>query len=304
VVALMLSLALECAGTVASAPRCFGAAARDPANQPCENPRLRRSVAPTPEQALLSPGSPCNRLASDGLAVPCQFGAGPVNARARFALLGDSHADHWRTALAAVARQHGLRGFSLTRSGCPFSAAMRALPEPSESQCVQWRRDVVHWLTAHPTVTTVYLAALTRNAGEYPPGTDDPFAAKVAGYVAEWKDLPPSVTRVIVIRDTPEVSIKTFDCIDRAIAHKRPVGRQCAVARATALHDDPAVPAATQMGAPRFQVVDLTEFFCDSRLCYPAVGGVLVFKDETHMTPQFAKTLGPYLLRAVEQLSP
>jgi hypothetical protein len=29
------------------------------------------------------------------------------------------------------------------------------------------------------------------------------------------------------------------------------------------------------------------------------VGGVLVYKDENHLTPLFARTLGPYLLRAV-----
>ena len=50
--------------------------------------------------------------------------------------------------------------------------------------------------------------------------------------------------------------------------------------------------------------VDLTPFFCDGRDCYPVVGGVLVYHDQNHMTPLFAKTLGPYLRRAVDAILP
>jgi hypothetical protein len=45
--------------------------------------------------------------------------------------------------------------------------------------------------------------------------------------------------------------------------------------------------------------VDLTKFFCDSRQCFPVIGGALVYKDATHITSVYGRTLGPYLLRAL-----
>ena len=104
----------------------------------------------------------------------------------------------------------------------------------------------------------------------------------------------------MVIRDSPEARYDTLTCVARAIARRRPAADRCAVPRAAALRADPAAVAASEAGSPRAQTVDLTDFFCGSRRCFPVVGGVLVYKDENHLTPLFAQTLGPYLLRSVE----
>ena len=68
--------------------------------------------------------------------------------------------------------------------------------------------------------------------------------------------------------------------------------------RKRALVTDPSISAAQQLKA-RFTPIDLTNFFCDERDCFPVVGGVLVHKDVDHLTQDFAATLGPYLLRAL-----
>jgi hypothetical protein len=49
--------------------------------------------------------------------------------------------------------------------------------------------------------------------------------------------------------------------------------------------------------------IDLTNYFCDALSCFPVIGGVLVHRDLNHMTIDYARTLGPYLLRAVKRLS-
>jgi hypothetical protein len=43
--------------------------------------------------------------------------------------------------------------------------------------------------------------------------------------------------------------------------------------------------------------------FCSARLCYPVIGGALVFKDLHHFTLVWARTLAPPLQRAVDQVS-
>lgn len=284
------------------APRCFGAASRDTAGRPCHNPRLRLSVTPTPRQAVLDPGAPCTKLEPYGQIEPCAFGTAPAKATGRFALIGDSHAAHWRSAFAAMARTQHSRGYALVHNGCPYSTAGRPLPEPYLSECNQFKQEIPEWLARHPQVKTVYLAQLTRNAGEFT-GSPDPFAARTQAYVDAWRQLPPSVERVFVVRDTPEIHFDTLACVTRAHARGKPAGRRCAVARKTALARDPAAAAATRLGPPRFQLVDLTRFFCGERRCYPVVGGVLVYKDITHITAAYAETLGPYVLREVRRLS-
>lgn len=251
---------------------------------------------------MLQPGAPCKKLEPDGLVEPCAFGAPPAKARGRFALIGDSHAAHWRTALAAIAPARRWRGYALVRNGCPLSTAGRPLPEPYLSECVEFKQQVPAWLERHPQVKTVFLAQLTRNAGDF---TDapDPFAARVQAYVDAWRQLPPSVERVFVIRDTPEIRFDTLACVSRAIARRVPAARRCAVPRRRALVPDPAAAAALEIGSSRFQLIDLTQFFCGGRSCYPVVGGVLVYRDITHITAAFAETLGPYLLREVRRLS-
>ena len=62
---------------------------------------------------------------------------------------------------------------------------------------------------------------------------------------------------------------------------------------------DALAAAAASLRSSRVRLIDLTPHFCDEARCYPVIGGALVQRDETHLTPVFATTLGPYILRAV-----
>jgi hypothetical protein len=294
--ALGMGVGVDARAESRSTPRCYGAAARDPLRPPCKNRRLRLKVEPRPSRALLDPGLPCTRHRPSGMIKPCSFGARASRARGRLALVGDSHGAHWRSGVTVVARKLRWRGYAITRNSCPFTTVGRSLPEPFHSECEQYKAELPAWLAAHPGIKTIFMAQLTRDAGEVP------FDQQVAGYVEAWRRLPPSVEHVVVIRDTPEIHFDTLDCVSRAIARRRPAGRVCAVPRAGAIAPDPAATAAVQIQDPRFQVADLTPFFCDDERCYPVVGGVLVYKDITHITPLFAKTLGPFLLREYRRL--
>jgi peptidoglycan/LPS O-acetylase OafA/YrhL len=273
---------------LASRPRCLGAAARDPRHA-CANPGLRTVVVPAPIEAARTPNSWCRRVS----ALDCVFGV--PHSRASVALIGDSHAQHWRAALQVVARARRWRGHSVTRSGCELSRAPKAMPEPARSQCVAWNGEVPRWLARHPQIHTVFVAEKVPIPGS---GT---FQTEVAGYMAAWKALPATVERIVVIRDTPEVPPGggTLACVDRAMAAHRDAGRRCAVPRAGALAPDPAAAAARRIHDRRVRLLDFTRFFCDARLCYPVIGGVLVYKDMHHLTKAFSRTLGPYLSKAL-----
>lgn len=275
-----------------SAPRCFGAASRDAAH-PCHNAALDRSVAPTPARARRLPNARCEPVRVE---VPfvCAFGA-PAEAARTVALIGDSHAVHWRAALGPVAEAEGWHGVSLTRAGCPLSAARPILPQRLLPDCLRWRRAVPAWLGEHPEVDTVFVS-------EHRVRALGGLEAQVRGYLRAWRALPSTVRRIVVIRDTPSRPQATRACVLSAIARKLRAGRACAMPRSLTLHADPAATAARRTRSRRIALVDLTRFFCGPRSCYPVIGGALVHKDNTHLTAVFGATLAPYLRQRLNAL--
>jgi hypothetical protein len=280
-------------------PRCFGAASRNPLYR-CVSPALRLAVTPTPSQAVLQPNARCD-IVSTKTPYTCGFGVRPTIADRTIALVGDSHASHWRGALEVVAQARRWRGFSLTRSGCPLSTSPPNLPKSRRNSCGAWRRAVFAWFRRHPEVSTVFVSELAGLDVRAPAGVSHREYA-TNGYLRAWQRLPGSVRHIIVLRDTPTTSNDAPDCIARAMAGHRPPGIACAISRAAALPVDPAVIAARRLRHGRVHVIDLTSFMCSARLCFPVIGGVLVHKDKTHITNVFSGTLGPFLLEKVNGL--
>ena len=100
------------------------------------------------------------------------FGA-PADARANatVALVGDSHAGHWRGALTHVADAKGWRGLSITHTSCPLQVAVRDLARAAAVALRRaWKRQVFAWFEAHPEVHTVFVAGLTGGRGVMPEG--------------------------------------------------------------------------------------------------------------------------------------
>jgi hypothetical protein len=276
---------------------CFGAAARSP-QQPCFDPSLQRTVFPTPTEALLEPNAPCTPFGRASLLFPCSFGARRTTGNDAVALIGDSHASHWRAAVDVVAESRGWPGISITRSGCPFIKAQVIIPPDQARTCRRWNRELMDWLERHKEVSTIFVSERSGARYARARGSSN-FEVAVQGHLKLWRALPKSVTNVFVIRDTPRNSSAAADCVRRTFArHQRP-GVLCARRRSRALHQDPAIAAAHRTKSKRVHVLDMTRFFCDSAHCYPVVGGALVHKDTNHITAIFARTLGRFMLRMV-----
>jgi hypothetical protein len=269
---------------LAEAP-CFGAAARAP-TAACRGPRLHNRVTPTPSDAAWSPGSPC--LPTDGplrsaVLRPCEFGDRDNDRPPALALIGDSHAEHWRPAVDVAAQARGWRAVNLTRPGCSFSSEVYPAPAPIPADCHRHTEAAIQWLRAHPSVRTVITAS---SAGR---------GLSPAGYLAVWRRVPRSVKHIYVLRDVPRMRLRTAACVSARLRRHAPSARACSVRRRTALIPDTSAQAAASSPA-RVRLIDLTGFFCDQSRCFPVVGGAYVYKDDNHMNATFARTLGPFLL--------
>jgi len=265
-------------------PRCYGAASRDAA-KPCVNHQLDRRVTPTPEDAAITPNVACT---PQGVEDACAVGAATGET---VAVLGDSHAAHWRAAMDYVGKQQGWHVLEFARPHCPFSFAVPASTEAGAADCVPYNQRLIAWLQANPGVTKVFVSNNARL----------PMAVRGIDYRLDGDSkalaaLPASVQQVYVLRDPPTDRATSHACVEKAMARRQTFTR-CAVPRKRALVRDPTLESA--MRAARGVPIDLTRFFCSTSLCFPVVGGVLVHKDQDHLTQDFSATLGPYILRAV-----
>jgi hypothetical protein len=306
VLLLILAAALLVAPAAAThaatkTPACFGAASRDPAT-PCHNPALDHSVKPSPSWAPLELNSPCHPLTFTHIPRVCWFAHRKQGSLETVALVGDSHASSWRSAVVVLARAQRWHALTLRRSSCPFNEARRNSPPKESASCAQWVQATIRWFGKHPEIHTVIVTG-SAYAGVVARSGQDPHAVAVEGYREALAALPPSVQRVIVVRDTPRSSVNMFDCVSSAMKARQSLANACTLPRSDVLPPDPGVEAAQQLGPPRFQVIDLSDYFCDVDRCHPVVGGALVYKDISHMTTVFGTSLGPYLTSAYLDLT-
>jgi hypothetical protein len=289
--ALVALVVLALAAPAGAAPRCFGAASRDPEHR-CVNPRLTKRVTPTPDQALLNPNFACRPHQVAEELWPCTFGA--KHPTATVALIGDSHAQHWRSALAVVAKRRRWRVEDVSVPLCMFSTATTGAEPPFDERCPRWNQDVLAWLAANPQIRTLFVAGKTEQFVRPAPGQTS-YEARFEGYKARFAALDRTI---VVIRDDPAEPVTTKDCVRRRMAHKRSLTRACDYRRKRSR--DPAIAAARATGRP---TIDLTKQFCGARRCFPVIGGALVHKDADHLTQVFSRTLGPFLDRAYGALT-
>lgn len=284
-------------------PACYGAAARDP-ERPCRNPALRLMVRPAPPDAPMDQPEPCETTEFTALWGVCVIGAKQDEATSFMALVGDSHAAQLRPAINAIGVKRGMHVSTIWRAGCPFTTAPPDFDRKRSQDCVTWSKHVVSWLKDRPEIHTVVLAAHARARIAGRRGEKAPYEAKVAAYAAAMRSLPASVTNVIVVRDPPDNPRPATKCVGEAFANREPAGQRCRTLREDVLYDDAQADAALLVQSPAVNVVDLTPFMCGRTYCVPVVGGVLVHKDGDHLSTEFARTLAPYLDRAIKRIKP
>jgi peptidoglycan/LPS O-acetylase OafA/YrhL len=238
----------------------------------------------------------CQVQAADSAPVLCDYGdpEGDVSV----AVVGDSKAVQWISALDVIGEEEGWQITTYTKSACAFSAALIALDGKPFTECTEWNTGVMRALTADPPDVVL----TSHGAGSAYVDPDDPEAgatraAMVAGLRQTWKALTEAGSEVVVLRDNPRPTIASvYECVSENMDNLA----ACAFERSPADENGGAgaqVVAAKELAD--VHLVDLNDFICPGEMCPAVIGSVLVYRQGSHLTKTYVDSLTPRLEAAL-----
>jgi hypothetical protein len=215
---------------------------------------------------------------------------------ATVALIGDSHAAQWFPALDPLAQQRHWRLDVQSKVTCPPMQLPIESPylEREYTECEQWRGQVLDRVRAERPLLVV-VAMVRRYAPDFGFGSYDP--QWLAGLTRLTADLRATGAAVLVLGPVPDPHGNVPSCLSE---HLDDVPA-CSPARPAGV-DDAGVAAeqrATEAGGGRYAPV--TDLFCTAAGCPVVVGDELVFRDDNHITPEYAAFLAPVLSALVDR---
>jgi hypothetical protein len=117
--------------------------------------------------------------------------------------------------------------------------------------------------------------------------------------VAAWQQLDLAGIPMVTIRDNPRFAWSPPNCVG---AHGRDSAR-CALDRSDVFAKRNPVKRFPGMPASAGHV-DLSDVICERRSCPPVVGNVMVYRDGSHLTATYLRSLTPALGHAVQNAAP
>lgn len=205
----------------------------------------------------------------------------------KIALVGDSHAFHWLPAFNAMAKKNNYELHFFARAGCPLNFTPRDGIKKHVDGCKAWTTEANRQIV-EGNFDMVVISNYANTAFN-PKGFSSEVAAGTAGYKAAWKDIVKSGAEVVVLRDTPFIGTKTWNC---AVANPKNLGKCSTSEKASFSITDERIAAAKDM---KLRVVDMTKYFCKSGNCPVSVGGIRVYVDSNHISKTYNLLLTPYL---------
>lgn len=216
-------------------------------------------------------------------------------------LFGDSHALQYAPALEELAETRHWRLIVLTKAECsPGEVPIRSMVADREySQCDAWREESLERIEMGVGSTVVVMSGDTVYT---PYGSDGEelsgeagAAAMEAGYVATLTRIHRAGLRTVVIKDTPVSTSDVPDCVSEQLQHLD----SCAFP----LVRDPTreFDARAARAAPHSHLIDITSEICPRRLCRAVIGNALVYRDKSHLTATYARTLAPSIERGLRR---
>jgi hypothetical protein len=243
-------------------------------------------------------GSPLRKCIVTGESsevLTCEFGD-PKSA-ASIVLFGDSHAYHWIPAMKEIAESRGWRLTTLLKSGCAAADFSQPLRGPKfHRECGLWREAAIRRiLEMRPS------AVITGNsAGHLWTVKAEQSSAYIRHWIDEWREANRRTLRrftqagltVAQIRDNPRFHFDVPICVARTLRNQWMDKDTCSMPREIALDEEiHRAELEAARGLPGVQFVDLSDQFCDAKMCPTVRDGEVLYSDVAHISPAFTLRL-------------
>ncbi|HWC09133.1 MAG TPA: acyltransferase family protein, partial [Solirubrobacterales bacterium] len=210
-------------------------------------------------------------------------------------LFGDSHAMQYFTALERLALENHWRLITLTKAECtPGEVKIRSMVEEREySQCEDWRELTLERIEQAGSRAMVVMSGDTAYTpygenGEELSGRAASEAMEES-YIKTIERIHGAGLQVAVLRDTPASASDVPSCVSEDLQNLD----KCAFKRVHDWNLEFDVRAAES--SPYAHLIDITDEICPGDLCRAVIGNALVYRDKTHLTATFARTLSPWI---------
>ena len=206
------------------------------------------------------------------------------------ALVGDSHAAMWNPAFQQIAEQRHWRLETLAKVTCPLQELHITSPYLGReyTECEKWRAQIMARLQAeHPRL--VVLTMSRRYGADFGFTSYDPAWIDALGRtVTQLRNMGSSVLVLGPVAD-PRSWVPTClsGHLDDATA--------CAPPRLVAVNANGIAAEQTVVTGAGSHYADLSDLFCTPERCPMIVGNTLVFRDDNHVTTEYAQLLAPVM---------
>ncbi|PWK76239.1 acyltransferase family protein [Aminobacter sp. AP02] len=225
---------------------------------------------------------------------PCVLGSD--NSDRTIVLFGDSHADHWSTPLAGIARERGFKLVTYMKSSCPAAnvEAWNVVMAREYAECDEWRqRALAEIASLKPDLVVVsqysysYVDNRVNDTLEHTVDRRS-WADGIRGSVEKLRR---SGSEVVLLRGVPVHKSYLDKCVARALWQGRSPS-VCDTPRNEAVDERVyETEQAAIAGLTGVRYVDLTGLFCDQATCPAMIDGKLAFRDRHHIATPFAASL-------------
>jgi peptidoglycan/LPS O-acetylase OafA/YrhL len=222
---------------------------------------------------------------------------GDPNGTYTVALIGDSHASAFFPAVNALAKAHGWKLVVYLKVDCKFvdMPIYNDLLKREYTECATWNKRSLAIMTAHPPDLTIVL--MNRYIESIRSADSGPTAQGHA-IAREIEKLPRSAQTVLIDDWLYPWNLNIPSCLSN---HSD--WRNCDYSRSTGLNDSWGVREAVAAADAHIPLIDSTSWVCPgTSKCPPVIGGMIVFRDEHHLTATYSASLAPALDAALSNI--
>ncbi|NHA70187.1 acyltransferase family protein [Phycicoccus flavus] len=228
--------------------------------------------------------------------VVCDWG--DPNGTLTVAVVGDSKIMQYYSPLDEIAKREHWKIVSMTKSACGFHDGVQEAKGEPYTSCTEWNRAVLaDLLRSRPDV--VVTAERINEALADPADLGSLSTATMVDAMArQWTRVTDAGIPMVVIADNPSPGqiAPVYECI---ADHGGDLSA-CTFDRARGERESGAaaqLPAAERVQGVR--VVDIRDSICPERTCVPVIGGVMVYRQTSHITDTYARSLTDVLAAAL-----